>query len=175
MDDHLGFILRHDGGNNYTLSVSTLGGDDVYQITKRLDGNNTAFLNASMGTRENTWYEVVARISEDEITAELYDENSTILKSVATRDNATSTSEFGILMSYAPHTVIAFKNLKVETLDQPTRPFEETRNPVNEPNLLVPYISLTIILAAAATTVAYAKKRKRTHSMNQSFSFKLAL
>jgi hypothetical protein len=110
--NQLGFILRHNGGNNYSVSVRVLDDHDISQLTK-----NTAFMNASMGTIENTWYNVVARISKNETTAELYDKNSIVSRSIATNDNATSTSEFGILMTYGTNTVIAFKNLKVETLD----------------------------------------------------------
>ena len=128
-------------------------------------------MNASMSTRENTWYKVVARISEDEITAELYDKNGTLLKSIATRDDAISISEFGILMANNADKAIAFKNLKVETLDQPTPPVDGNQIPVNGLELLAPYIGLTILLAVVVTTVAYVKKRKRARSVNYSFSF----
>ena len=170
-NNQLGFILRHNGGNNYSVSVRVLDDYGISQITKRLDGNDTAFMNASMGTRENTWYKVLARISEDEITAELSDKNGTLLKSIATRDDAVSISEFGILMAYDTDTVIAFKNLKVETIDQPTQPVGGNHIPVNGLELLAPYIGLTILLAVAFTTVAYVKKRKRARSVNYSFSF----
>ena len=129
--NHLGFILRHNGGKNYSVSVRRLDDYDISQTTKKLDGNDTAFINASMGTTQNTWYKVVANMSKDEITAELYDNNGTLIKSVATRDDAISISEFGILMAYDKDTVIAFKNLKVETVDQPTQPVGDNLIPEN--------------------------------------------
>jgi len=119
---HLGFILRHNGGSNYSVSVRRLNDYNISQTTKQLEGKDTAFINASMGTTENTWYKVVAKMSKDEITAKLYDQNGTLLQSIATRDYAISISELGILMAYDKDTVIAFRNLKVETLDQPTQP-----------------------------------------------------
>jgi len=130
-DNHLGLILRYNGGNNYSVSVRVLDDYDLSQITKRLDGNDVAFMNTSMGTRENTWYKVVARISENETTAELYNNNGTLLQSIATIDDAISISELGILMVYETDTIIAFKNLKVETLDQPTPPVDENQVPAH--------------------------------------------
>jgi len=155
-DNHLGFMLRHNGGNNYSVSVRVLDDYNISQTTKRLDGNNTAFMNASTGTRENIWYKVLARMSKDEITAELYGNNGILLKSIATGDDAISISELGILMAYDTDTIIAFKNLKVETLDQ---------------QLFAPYIGLTILLAVAVITLGYVKKGKRARSANYSFFF----
>jgi len=129
INDQFGLILRHNGRNNYSISATGLDDYGTSQTTKGLDRNDTAFMNASLGTRENTWYKIVARISEDEITAELYDNNGTLLRIIATRNNAMSTSELGILMAYDRDTVIAFRNLKVETLDQPNQPLEGNHIP----------------------------------------------
>jgi len=130
INDQLGLVLRHNGGNNYSISVRGLDDYSLSLITKGLHRNNTAFMNASTGTRENTWYKVVARLCEDEITAGLYDRNGFLLESVAIRDDATSISELGILMTHDRDTLIALKNLKVETLDQPTQPVGGNHIPV---------------------------------------------
>ena len=114
-----------------------------------------------MSTTENTWYKVEARVSEDEITAKLYDENGTLLKNIAARNDAMNISESGIMMAYDANAVIAFKNLKTETLDQPAPSVDGNQVPVNGPEWLAPYIGLTILLAVAAATIAYIKKRKR--------------
>ena len=86
-------------------------------------------MNASLSTKENTWYKVLAEMSENEITAELYDNNGTLLQSIATGDDTTSISELGILIAYDRDTVVAFKNLKVETINQPTPPVDDTNIP----------------------------------------------
>jgi hypothetical protein len=57
--------------------------------------------------------------------------------------------------------VIVFKNLKVETLNQPIQPLEVNENAVNEYELLSPYINLAILLGAAFAAVVYVKKRKK--------------
>lgn len=160
VNNQFGFILRNNGGNNYTASVRGLDAYDISQI-KQLDGNGTAFMNASMIIKENTWYNVVARMSENETTAELYDINGTLLESMATRDDAINISEFGILLANNTDKAIAFKNLKVETLNQPIQPLESNKSAVNERELLALYINLTILLAAAFAAVVYVKKRKK--------------
>jgi len=120
-NDYLGFILRYNGGNNYRVSVRVLEDYEISETT-RVEGNDTALMNTTMETREATWYKVVARLSEDEIAATLYDQNGTLLQSIATIENSISVSELGILMAWDTSTVVAFRNLKVETLDQPTQP-----------------------------------------------------
>jgi hypothetical protein len=167
VNNQFGFILRNNGENNYTASVRGLNDYDISQI-KQLDGKGTAFMNASMVIRENTWYSVVAKMSENETTAELHDMNGTLLESMATRDDAINISEFGILLANNTDKAIVFKNLKIETLDQPTPPVGGNQIPVNGLELLAPYIGLTILLVVVVTTVAYVKKRKRARSVNGS-------
>jgi hypothetical protein len=159
-NNQLGFILRYNGENNYNATVRVLSDYDISKITKQPDGNNTTFINASRSTRENTWYKIAARISEGAVTAELYAENGTLLEKTA-RDNAVNASESRILITYDADTVIAFKNLKVETLDQPSQPDDGSQIPANELELSAPYIGLAILLAVAIAAIAYVKERKR--------------
>jgi len=158
MNDQFGFILRNDGGDNYSANVRGLDDYDISQIT--LDGDGT-LTNASAVIRENTWYKVVAQMSEDEVTAELSDVNGTILENTASRDDAMSINEFGILMTNNTDKVIVFKNLKVKTLNHTVQPLKVKENSVDEYELLSPYIDLTILLGAALAAVIYVKKRKK--------------
>jgi hypothetical protein len=160
INDQFGFILRNNGENNYSIDVKGLNNDDISQITKLGEGNGTAFMDASAGIRDDTWYNVVTRMSEDEITAELYDTNGTLLKSTATRDATLSVTEFGLLIANSTDKIIAFKNLKTETLDQPNQPLEDNNIALKELTLLAPYIGLAILLATALAAGVYVHKRK---------------
>jgi hypothetical protein len=91
----------------------------------------------------------------------LYDANGTLLQNIALKNSALSISESGILMTYDADAVIAFKNLKAETLDQPTPPTDDNQTPTDELEPLAPFIGLTILLAVAVATIAYVKERKR--------------
>jgi hypothetical protein len=103
-------------------------------------------------------------MSEEEITAELYDANGTLLKSTATRDDALSVTEFGLLIANSTDKIIAFKNLKTETLDQPNPQPEDNNNALKEPTLLAPYVGLALLLASVFTTAAYLH-RKKAHQL----------
>jgi hypothetical protein len=80
---------------------------------------------------------------------------------MAARDDATNASESRILLTYDADTVIAFKNLKVETLDQAIKPDGGSQISINELELSAPYIGLAILLAVAIAAIAYVKERKR--------------
>jgi hypothetical protein len=156
----LGFILQNNGGSNYTVAVKGLDDSDVSQLVND-GGNATAFMNVSTSITENTWYNVVATMSGNGINAELHDANGTLLKSVVTKGDAASLSEFGILMAYNTDTVVAFKNLKVETLNPPTQPLGNNDNAANELELLAPFIGLAILPAVAFAAIAYITKKRK--------------
>jgi hypothetical protein len=162
INDQFGFILRNNGEGNYSIDVKGLNEDDISQITELSEGNSTAFMDASTGIIDDTWYNIVTRMSEDEITADLYDANGTLLKSTATRGTNTtlSVTEFGLLLANSTDKIIAFKNLKTETLDQPKQQPEDSNNAVKELTLLAPYIGLAILLATALAAGVYVHKRK---------------
>src|SRR4030043_623082 len=169
-NNKFGFILRNSGGNNYTVAVRGMNDYDMVQINKRSE-NRTAFINASTGIRENTWYTVVAKISKGEITAELRDINGTILESVAAGDDAVRTDELVMLIANNTDRAVALKNLRVETLDKPAQPLpEENEKAVNEPDLLAPYVAFAIFFATISAAVIY-KKRKSFLRQKRNGSF----
>lgn len=53
------------------------------------------------------------------------------------------------------------KNLKAETLDQPTPPTDDNQTPADKFEPLAPYIGLAILLAVAVAAIAHIKERKR--------------
>jgi hypothetical protein len=159
VNNQFGFILRHDGGDNYTATVKVME-DSAPQATEQLEGNS-AFMNASIDTRDNTWYRVIAKINEDKRITELYDANGTLIQNAETRKDALNSGEFGVLMSYDINTVIAFKNLKAETLNQSTQPVNEKEVSASKPEVPALYIGLTIILAVTVAAIACVKERKR--------------
>ena len=160
MNNKFGFVLRNDIGDNYSVSVRGMDNLDMAQINQ-LSGNETIFVNASAIIRENTWYKVVARISEDEVTAEVYDANGTMLERTSATDDAKKTSELVMLIANNIDRAVAFRNLKVETLDGPVKTLpEDNPEAVNGHELLVvSYIAVIILLATTFTAMVYKKKR----------------
>jgi hypothetical protein len=154
------FILRNNGGNSSSLDVKGLNYYDMSQI-EQSEGNETALMNASTSIRENTWYSIVARMSEDGITAELHDANGTLLESRSTRNDAADTSELEILLANNTDRAVVFKNLQVETLNQTVQPPGNNKNTVNGNALAAPYVDVTILVAAAFAAVIYVVRKRR--------------
>jgi hypothetical protein len=169
INNQLGFILRQNGEDNYSASVRMLEDNDVSQITSQLDTDNAEFVNASqILTEQNTWYKIEATISKNATNARLYEQNGTLLKNMVSEENVTNVDQLGILMSYNPNAILAFRNLKVETLDQPTPPANVTQEKASELEWLGPNIYLPILSAVALAIVAVASyvRRKRKKQQN---------
>jgi len=174
-NNQFGFILRNSGGNNYTLNVRGLDNYDVAQINPP-GGNRIAFMNASANIRDDTWYKVAARISEDEITADLHDKNGTLIESMTITHDEIDVNELVILIANNTDRAVAFKDLKVETLNELTQPPEAPEDAAdaegdekaaNDSEFLVLYINLAIILIATFAAVAYVTKRRQVRDKNK--------
>ena len=159
-NNQFSFILQNDGENNYSLNVRGLDDYDMARINQ-LGGNGTALMNTTGCIKENTWYKVVAKISEDEITAELHDGNGTLIEHVATTDDDINVSELVILLANNTDRAVAFKNLNVETLNHSAQPAEVDKKTVPITELLAPNVTFVILLVAIIATGVYVKKRKK--------------
>ena len=167
INDQFGFILRNNGEGNYSIGFKGLNDDDISRIATQSEGNGAAFMDASTGIRDDTWYNVVTRMSEDEITAELYDANGTLLKSTATNGDSLSVTEFGLLLANSTDKIIAFKNLKTETLEEPSRQVEDNNTTTEAITLLAPFMGLTILLAVVlAEGICIYKSKARKSQTN---------
>jgi len=126
-----------------------------------------AFVNASQVlTEQNTWYKIEATISKNETNARLYEQNGTLLKHIVSEENATNLDQLGILMSYNPNAILAFRNLKVETLDQPTPTANVTQEKANgfewlSPNIYLPILSAVVLATVAVSSYVRRKRRKQ--------------
>jgi hypothetical protein len=162
-NDQFCFILQRNQ-SNYNVDVKALDKNAVSHM-QQLQGNRTAFLDASGKVQENTWYTLTAALSENKITAELRDMNGNLLERMTTTSKATNIDEIGILMANNTDRAVAFKNLKVTTQNQPIQPLDGNANPPNEYEVVMPYINWAIVLTSVlAATVYIAKRRKRQTS-----------
>src|SRR3990170_3015202 len=70
-----GFILERTAEDNYTASVKLLTDNDVSQITQSVDQSEAMFMNASTVATRNAWHKAIAKVSGDEVTVEVYNDN----------------------------------------------------------------------------------------------------
>ncbi len=162
-NNQFGFILRNSGGNNYSLNVRGLNDYDMAQINQP-GANRTAIMNASTNIKEDTWYKVAARISEDVITADLQDRNGTLIESMTITHDEIDVSELLVLITNNTDRAVAFKSLKVETLNntvQHPEGAEGDEKAANGSKLLAPYVNLAILLVATFAAVIYVNKRRQ--------------
>ena len=164
--NQLGFILQNDNGN-CSASVRLLDNFDLSDIEEHLGGNNATYMNATASIKENTWYKAVAKISNGEMSNELHDENGTTLRSSTTEDTMLGIGESGIFITFEPYNFIAFKNLQVENLDQPSnQTVGDIPQPVTELRSLTPYGMLLIPLLTLGATITYLRKVKKAKKPN---------
>jgi hypothetical protein len=161
--NQFGFILERTAEDNYTASVKLLTDDDVTQITQSLDQSESLFMNASAFAAKNVWHKAIAKISSAEVTIEVYDNNGTRLENVTTSTTNTGLGELGILMTYGPSQVLAFKNLKVETITQNQVPVSDDKIKENGIEIMYPYLRLSFLLAGASLAVVSLKGRKKNN------------
>lgn len=158
-----GFILERKGGDNYTASVRVLTNEDASQIAQGVDEGTVRVINASEIARKNAWHKALAKISDDDVEVEVYDGNGTLLNRVATVAGA-SLGELGVVMTYFVGQVLAFKNLKVEALDQakaPLPPISVNTSQVGGIEYFVPYVRASLLLAGGVMAIVYLRGRKK--------------
>jgi len=172
--NHFGFILQNSNGN-YSANVRLLNDSDVFQIEKQFDENNLTFMNASASIKENIWHKVVVKVSGDEITAELRGETGDLLEEFAVNGKALGGNESGILISCNPNTFLAFRNLKVENLDQPPpESVSDVHLPERGLEMLVSYVMFLMLLGLVGATLAYLKKGKRAVLLHRAKTYGLS-
>ena len=164
-NEQLGFILQQNGDDNYKASIRILEDKYVTQITQP-DEETTAFMNASQVTKENTWYKITAAISETATNATIYEENGTPLNNATRTSESTTTDQIGVLMAFQPGAIIAFRNLKVETLNFPEPQVGTTisfQNKSEMPENCILLITMsTAVIIVATTAIALVRKKRQT-------------
>lgn len=156
--NQFGFILQNTN-KNYSANIRLMSDSDLTQIEEQNNETNLTLMNASANIKENVWHNVVVKASGGEVTVELLDENCTLLNNLAVKENATGNGEYGILISCTPDTFVAFKNLKVENIDQT---LNESNSNIQlherELELLAPCIILLTLLGTVSAAKTYLRK-----------------
>jgi hypothetical protein len=135
-----------------------------------IQGNesNIAFMNASENIKENTWYNVTERISDNGITANLYNTNGTLIENMVTPYNGTDSNETVMLITNNVDSAVILKDLTVKALNITIQPPKSNEKTTNESGLLFPYVSLSILLVATfSVAVVYVKKKRQMRQKNR--------
>lgn len=160
-NDQFCFILQNYGQGNYKAYVKAI---DDYAVSRIQEYHNkTVLLNASESISENIWYKIKAKLSDTEIYAQLFDAEGVLLKSMSIANGAASIGEIGILVANNTNKAVVFKNLRIETVNQPLRPLDNSPSSKINTEAFVPYVNWAIVVISALTaTFCIWKKEKNT-------------
>jgi hypothetical protein len=155
------FIFQSNQDNNSSLQVKGLDDYEVSNI-KQDNESNTAFLNATEGIEESTWYKVTSTISEAGISTNLQKEDGTAIESMSVLCNSESSAQLVLLIANNEGRAVALKELNVQavndTSQSPTN-FKQTPGGID---LVLPYVTVIVILAVTfAAAAVYVKKNKK--------------
>jgi hypothetical protein len=170
--NQFGFVLERTAEDNYTASVKLLTDDDVSQMTQSLDQTGATFMNASSLAARNEWHRAIAKVSGDNVSIEVYTDNGTRLENMTSSIATTGFEELGIFMTYGPSQVLAFKNLKVETITQNQMPVNDDKVKENGLEILYSLMRTSFLLAGAALAVVTLKGRKKNSMCSNNLSKK---
>jgi hypothetical protein len=159
--NQFGFVLERTAEDNYTASVKLLTDNDISQMTRSVDQSGTMFMNASLLTARNEWHKAITKVYGGSVSIELYNDNGTRLQNMASSTATTGFEELGIFMTYGPSQVLAFKNLKVETITQNQVPVSDDNVEENGIEILYSLMRTSFLLAGAALAVVTLKGRKK--------------
>ena len=160
INDQFCFILQNSSGN-YSLNVNAL---NDYEMSNMVQGNgsSTAFMNASENIKENAWYNVTENISDNGITANLYNTNGTLIQSMVNPYSATGSNETIMLIANNVDNAVIFKDLTIKALNSTPQPTKSNEKTTNESGSLFPYIILSILLVATfSIALVYVKKKRQ--------------
>jgi len=166
INDQFCFILQNKGGN-YSINVSALNDYEMSNITLGNE-SNISFLNASESIKENTWYNITESITENKITANLFNSNGTLIGNIMNQNYPnTEGNKTIILITNNLDNAVIFKDLTVQSLNNTTQIPQSNEKTSNESNVLVPYILLSILLVVigSAALVYLQKKRQIKQGM----------
>ncbi|MEM3875328.1 MAG: hypothetical protein QXU45_09395 [Candidatus Bathyarchaeia archaeon] len=150
-----GFILS--GANaNYSINVQGMDGEDVFQIVRQTVETEIVLVKVPVNLKENSWYEIEVNVSDEYLTARLY-EGDRFLKGIGVKWQNSSITKFGAFMK-CNNSALALKNLKAETTNdkiQASGNIDLSRGT----NLWLLYILVLFVLVIIPLTLILKSKR----------------
>jgi hypothetical protein len=104
-----GFVLS-DANANYSVNVQVTEGGNVFQIVRQTVETKTVLIKAPVNLKENSWYKIEVNVSNEYLTAKLY-EDSRPLKGIGVKWQNLNITKLGVFMK-CDNSTLALKNLK---------------------------------------------------------------
>ncbi len=166
LNSQFGFTLQQSSANNYTATVKTIDDNGVSEIAQKIE-NGAVFINASDVTAKNVWQKAVAKVSGDVLTAEIYDQKGSLLKTVSQNKTSQNLDDIGVLVTYPTGQILAFKNLKVEATSHEVPPTTQNVSQGNSYEFLYPYIQASLLLAGFSLAIVSLWQKRKDKKRSQ--------
>lgn len=113
-ESKFGFILKH---NNINKSIMILDSQRLFQIVDESNGNEKILVKSKIELSENNWHKIIVTVSGNQIMAQLCDEDGNSHK-MEVEEKYAGIVEYGVLVECDENATLAYKNLKIEGLNQ---------------------------------------------------------
>jgi len=158
------FIIQNSKGN-YSLNANALDAYEISNITQN-NGCTTTFLNASENVKENAWYTITENVSDTGITTNLFNNNGTLIKTMAAPYNATNTNDLVMLIANNVDSAVILKDLTIEYFNNPIQLSPTNEKKTNPSEFLLLYVLMPILLVAIFVAALVFVKKKRQGEQN---------
>ncbi len=158
-------IIQKEPNSSYSLSLKGLNDYDVSNLKQ--DNQTGAFLNATQGVEQSTWYRVTTTVTDNGINAYLKEANGMASSSLVAASNSQSTNQLVLLLANNVGNAVVLRDFKIQAADAAApEPQTPTPTPATPNNSTIPFelicalAALAFVFAVAATI--YVKKKKPT-------------
>ena len=154
-----GFILENSGSNNYSFTVKSLDTCEAARM-KPSDEDGVTFMNSSAFVKENTWYKIIAKINEEEATAEVHNANGKVIERIVGVNSVKNVSRLVVLLANDSKRPIVFKNLSVGTFNQQIKSVNDNETAFTLDDLLTSHSNFILLTAAILVVGIYIEKKR---------------
>jgi len=153
INNELCFILQNNGEANYCLNVKAQSDDDLSNLQA-----SAAIVNATGNIKQDTWYQITTKITDNTATTNISDSNGTLIESTV---NPNVSNQTVLLITNNEDTAIALKNLTIQTQNTAQQP-QSIQKPTRKSGNPIPAIyAVASILLAVTTTIVVAARLRR--------------
>jgi hypothetical protein len=139
-----GFVLS-EANANYSVNVQGTEGGNIFQIERQAGETKTVLIKAPINLKENSWYKIEVNVSNEYLTAKLY-EDSGPLKGIGVKWQNPNITKFEVFMKCGNST-LALKNLTSQTM-------KGSIQTAGNVNVLSTYSWLIYLLVFSALTIS---------------------
>ena len=167
LDNQFCFILQNNNVDNYTLNVQGLSEDNLSNMQA-----NAVVINATGSIKEDAWYQVTMNITDNTATANLSNDNGTLIEST---NNLTSNNQTVLLITNNEDAAIVLKNLTIQTQNGTKQQPQSTQKPTSNIRNPCPALYAIMLILSAATLLAVLYIKKKQTKTKQSFTINPAV